>query len=108
MEKIEVYYNDIFDLTEFDKNGYHYSQVIADRGNNIYIYEMERIGEPLSYYQFELVRGVKTKQPNGEVVYIYPPTEKFGTNGWYICGTEESCWKRIADKVKVMVDYKEA
>ena len=24
MEKIEVYYKDIFEITEFDKNGYHY------------------------------------------------------------------------------------
>ena len=108
MEKIEAYYKDIFDLTEFNKNGYHYSQVIADRGNNIYIYKMEHIGEPLSYCQFELVRGIKRKNPDGTVVNTYPSTENFGTYAWYICGTEESCWKRIAEKVKVMVDYKEA
>ena len=106
MKKID--YRDISLIKEFNKNGYHYTCVKADVENNIYLYKMEHIGEPLPYSQYELIYPPKRKNSDGTIVRRFPNSEEFGTYAWYICGTEESCWKRIAEKVKVMVDYKEA
>ena len=90
---------DIKTLKKFKKNGYNYTCVKADVENNIYVYKMEHIGEPLPYSQYELVIGKKAKQPNGDTVYIYPSSSQFGTYGWYICGTEEMCRDRINSRI---------
>ena len=99
----EIKFKDISTLKEFNKNGYHYTCVKADVENNTYVYKMEHIGEPLPYSQYELVRGIKGKQPSGETFYYYPSDERFGTYGWYICGNEETCQERIASKISELL-----
>ena len=60
---------------------------------------MEHIDEPIPYSQYEVVVGVKAKQPDGSTVYVYPSSSQFGVNGWYICGNEEVCREKINEKV---------
>lgn len=56
--------------------------MIKDYGNNFYLYERKYTdsGRLLGY---ELVRGVKKKNPDGNIVYVYPSSEQFGKNGWF-------------------------
>lgn len=95
----QIYYTDIKNNKKFKKNGYNYTCVKADVVNNIYIYKMEHIDEPIPYSQYELIIGVKRKQPDGSTVYVYPSDEQFGIYGWYICGNEEVCREKINEKI---------
>lgn len=81
---------------EFNRIGYHYKQVM-DYGDNIYLYKMTPTNFKLNYSQYELVIGVKRRQPDGSVVYVYPSDEQFGTYGWYICGPEDRCQASIQE-----------
>lgn len=98
-----IYYTDIRNIKNFKKNGYNYTCVKADVENNTYVFKMEHIDKPLPYFQYELIIGVKRKQPDGETVYVYPSDEQFGTYGWYICGNEETCQERIASKISELL-----
>lgn len=94
---MEIFKTPIEDRKEFNRIDYHYEQV-EEFGNHIYLYKLtppKRYKRKLPYKQYELVRGKKSKQPDGTIVYIYPGDEDFGTYGYYICGTEESCRKQI-------------
>lgn len=90
---------DIRTLKKFKRYDYNYTCVKADVENNIYVYKMEHIEEPIPYSQYEVVVGVKAKQPDGSTVYVYPSSSQFGVNGWYICGNEEVCQEKINEKV---------
>ena len=94
----EIKLKDISTIKEFKRYDYNYTRV-KDFGNNIYLFKMEHINEPLPYSQYELVKGEKKTNTDGSVVYIYPSSSHFGTNGFYICGTEEYCQRRINERL---------
>ena len=94
MVKIER--KDINEKKEFDRIGYHYTQVLADNEKKVYLYKMEKPGS--AYLQFELVKGKKYTNPDGNIIYTYPGDEDFGTYGWYICGRPEKVLEDICDK----------
>lgn len=95
----EIFSTDIKDKKEFTRIGYRYTQVKAYDEHHIYLYRMERMEKPLPYYQYELVKGVKRKNPDGNIVYVYPTDEQFGQYGWYICGGLEKCSREISRKM---------
>ena len=89
---IEIVKKDIKDENEFNKAGYHYTKVAEKDG--WYLYHMEPISKELKgfvhYLNYEIVKGAKYKNPDGTDVFIYPNDERFGTNGFYFCGTPET------------------
>lgn len=103
MEK--TFRKDISDKKEFDRNGYHYTQILADDEKKVYLYEMTPIEWEKKYDQYELVKGKRYKNPDGEIVYIYPSDEDFGTYGWYICGTTETTKFSIEQKWLALTGY---
>lgn len=97
---MKIFSKDIKERKEFDRIGYHYTQVKADNENHIYLYEMKH-NDPnvkIPYSQYELVKGKKHTNPDGNIVYSYPGDEDFGTYGWYICGPKEMCLSEIEQK----------
>lgn len=94
---------DISGKKEFDRIGYHYTQVLADEEHKVYLYKMTKEGIP--YPQYELVKGKKYKNPDGSIVYTYPCDEDFGTFGWYICGTPERVVSDICQKWLDLTNY---
>lgn len=90
---------DIKNKKQFKRAGYNY-QLVEDFGNNWYLYEMIRyMDSPIKAY--ELVKAKRFKQPDGEVIYIYPSSEDWGTYGWTITGTEGRCRKRIKELLEL-------
>lgn len=88
----KIFGTDISEKKEFDRIGIHYKQVYADDINHIYLYQMDNRENA-----YELVKGKKRKNPDGNIVYVYPSDEDFGTLGWYIVGTKEYTEKKIAE-----------
>lgn len=101
MEKI--FRTDISEKKEFDRIGYHYTQILADDEKHVYLYKLSKPG--IKYLQFELVKGKRYQNPDGEIVYIYPSDEDFGTYGWYISGTTETTKFSIEQKWLALTGY---
>ena len=101
----KIFYKDITEKKEFDRVGYHYTCIKSDNENHIYLYEMHHIDKELEmpYMEYELVKGVKKKNPDGNIVYAYPNDEQFGTYGWFICGKKEYCKQKINEKYRSLV-----
>lgn len=95
--KKEIYATSIKDKKEFDRAGYHYTCVRADDRRHIYLYKMtDGSSRPTELY--ELVKAVKHKNPDGNVVYRYPTSEEWGLYGWTIWGYPETCKLKIEEK----------
>lgn len=54
----------------------------VDKEKHIYIFE--RYNGAGRLYAYEVVQGVKKKNPDGSIVYTYPSGEQFGTYGYFI------------------------
>jgi hypothetical protein len=55
----------------------------VDKERQIYIYE--RHHKDIGLYAYEVVMGVKKKDPlTGEVKYVYPTSEQFGSYGQFV------------------------
>ena len=99
---MKIFKTDISEKTEFNRIGYRYVRVWGDDENKVYVY---KIISEAPYYQFEVVKGKKTKNPDGNYVYVYPSDEDFGIYGWYICGTAKNCNLKISQKLSELVGY---
>lgn len=75
-----LFYKDISTLKEFDKFGDHFIQTRHNPDTGWYLYE--RCGNGRT--SFEIVKGMKRKNPDGSIVYSYPNTESWGTYGYTI------------------------
>lgn len=97
---MKFFATDIKDKKEFDRIGYHYTQVRADDEHHIYLYEMKHTDPEVKipYKQYELVKGRKHVNPDNSISFAYPCDEDFGTYGWYICGSQEKCIREIEQK----------
>lgn len=94
----KYYYTRIEDRDEFTRICYRYKKIQTDDERHIYVYRMT--DEDGSIVGYEVVKGIKQKQPDGTPVWVYPNDEQFGTYGWYICGRPERCRERIAYRVR--------
>lgn len=96
VKQIQAYMNtfrkDIKDRLEFRRIGYQYVNVALDNEKHKGIWEMRKKGKPLSY---EVIKGVKKKNPDGNYVWVYPSDEQFGTYGWYV--NRPDAWKRAQE-----------
>jgi len=81
MEKI--FRTDISEKKEFSFEGDTLKQKeCVDEENHIYVYE--RYNWKGRLYGYEVVKGVRKKQPSGDIVYVYPSSEQFGKYGYFI------------------------
>ena len=79
----EIYSTDISQKKEFKFEGDTLRQKeCVDEEKHIYVYE--RYNWKGRLYGYEVVKGVRRKQPNGEIVYVYPSSEQFGRYGYFI------------------------
>lgn len=78
---------DLTEKFEFTRAGYHYVNICYDRENHKGIWELRKTidGQSRSF-GFEVVKGLKTKNPDGNIVYVYPSSEQFGIAGFYLVG----------------------
>lgn len=68
---------------EFSFEGDHLIQKeCVDKEKRIYVYE--RYNHSGRLYGYEVVKGVRRKNPDGEIVYTYPSSEQFGRYGYFI------------------------
>lgn len=77
--KIEA--KDIKDTNTFKKFGATFSKVWSDDERHLYVFKRTK-----HRTDYEVIKGVKTKNPDGSIVYRYPSSEEFGTYGYYIMG----------------------
>lgn len=80
---MKIFSKDISEKKEFTFEGDTLKQKYCyDEDKHIYVYE--RYNHSGRLFGYELVRGVRRKQPNGEIVYVYPSSEQFGKYGYFI------------------------
>lgn len=94
---IEIYLKDIKEIDYFKKFDDDFFKVYSDDENHIYVFKRIREKQVKSY---EVVKGVKHKNPDGSIIYRYPTSEEFGTYGYYIFGTEDYCKQRINYRIE--------
>ena len=86
---------DIKEQNEFSKYDERFTKVFSNDEKHIYVFRRERTDKPIVNY--EVVKGVKYKNPDGNIVYIYPPSKEFGVYGWYVMGSNKDyAYKRIS------------
>lgn len=79
-------------IDTFTRAGYRYSKVYQD--DNYIVWKMEHTPDPLPYSQYEIWRHADSTK-----LWVMPGDSHFGKRAWYICGTEERCWKSIHNKM---------
>lgn len=76
----EIYATPINERKEFTFDGDTLRQREHNETTGLWLYE--RYNNKGRLVGYELVKGKNRKQPNGEVVQIYPSSEDFGRYGW--------------------------
>ena len=85
MEKVT--YKDITEIQHFEKWGEKFDLEQSWDKQHVYLYRRR--------YGWELVQAVKTKNPDGSIVYRYPSTNEWGKYGWSIQSLESRSYKRL-------------
>lgn len=80
MVKIEL--KDIGEMKTFEKYGDTFKQMRNNSETGWWLYE--RTNNETGRQHYEVVRGVKRKNPDGTTVYAYPSSEMWGTYGYSI------------------------
>ena len=99
---MKIFKTDISEKTEFNRIGYRYVRVWGDDENKVYVYQ---IISRAPYQQFEVVKGKKIKNSDGNIVYVSPWDEQLGPDGWYICGTAKNCNLKISQKLSELMGH---
>lgn len=83
---------DIKDKKEFKFQGDKLEQY-KSYGDGWWLYKRYNQYNNFNFMGWELVKGVKGKQPDGKIVYTYPSSEMFGPYGLFLPQryTEEMC-----------------
>ena len=75
---------DISEKMEFRRKGYDYKNIVFDADHHCGIWKMTKnVGGVVKDMGYEVVRGIKNKNPDGSIVYYYPGDEQFGVCGFY-------------------------
>lgn len=86
---MKIFNTDIKDKRKFTFEGDTLVQKeCVDEENHIYVYE--RYNPRGKMYGYEVVKGVKVKNPDGNYVYRYPSSEQFGSYGYFVA-KENAC-----------------
>jgi hypothetical protein len=94
---MEIKYTDIEERKEFAFQGDTLRlKECVNTERHIYIFE--RYNKNNELYAYEVVKGVKHKNPDGNIVYSYPGSESFGSHGFFIA-------KHNADKKRYGIQY---
>lgn len=75
-KKLTIFRTSIDDMAYFFKYGDEFTFIKKNEKKNTYLYKRVNIETGVVYY--EVVVPVKTKNPDGSTVYVYPSTESFG------------------------------
>lgn len=75
-EKLEIFKTSIDELTHFSKYGDDFTFIKRNEEMSTYLYKRVNIETGLVYY--EVVVPKKSKNPDGNIVYVYPGAESFG------------------------------
>lgn len=73
---MEVALKDISEMKEFEKYGDLFRQVRHNPETGWYLYDRGT--------SYEVVKGVKRKNPDGTIVHAYPSSESWGTYGYTV------------------------
>lgn len=77
---MEIYYQPIETQKEFVFNETTFKQCEHNESTGLYLYERYKNGRLNGY---EVVVGVKAKQPDGTIVFHYPSASDFGPKGLF-------------------------
>lgn len=93
--------DDIKDRLEFKKDGDILRQ-FKSYGDGWWLYKRFNQYSNFNFMGWELVKGVRHKNPDGEIVFVYPSSEQFGMYGFFLPQryTELDCDKRHNELVK--------
>lgn len=72
----EIYSTDISELPTFEKYGETFTLIERNEENNTYLYQ--RTNKETGKNSYEIIKPIKTKNPDGTLVYCYPSESKFG------------------------------
>lgn len=90
---------DINSYDTFTKYGDTFTKIYADDENHIYVFKCG--------FGYEVVKGIKSVNPDNTIIYHYPSTEQFGTYGYYIFGSDDKyCKERIEYRIKCLKEKK--
>ena len=90
---MKIYHQELKENNNFEKFGEQFTKIFGNDEKHIYIYKRNKNNKIFSY---EVIKGVKHKNPDGNYVYAYPSSEQFGTYGFYIMGGNKNyALKRI-------------
>lgn len=100
----QIYKTDLKTQKNFRKFGEDFSKIWSDDEHHIYVFKRVKVynlddGKTKEVISYEVIKGVKAKNPDGTIVYAYPSSEQFGKNGYYISGNEKYCKERISKRI---------
>lgn len=80
---------DISEKMTFRRAGYDYQNIVFNEEHHCGIWKMsQKIDGVVKDMGYEVVRGIKRRNPDGSIAYVYPNDEEFGVNGFYTCNLE--------------------
>ena len=81
---MKIFAKDIAEKKEFTFDGDRLVQkMCVDAEKKIYVYERYS-GISGRLMGYEVVNGKRYKQPDGSIIYRYPSSEEFGSNGFFV------------------------
>lgn len=83
---MKIFYTDLKEKNNFEKFDEQFIKIFGNEEKHIYVYKRVKNNSIESY---EVIKGVKHMNPDGNYVFTYPSTEQFGLYGFYIMGYDK-------------------
>lgn len=102
MAEININKQDISTTNVFRKYDKDYTKIWGDDDRHLYVFQVfKKYPSGIEVTDYEVVKGIKYKNPDGSIVYVYPSAERFGSYGYYIQGQVKSyAYERIVKRLK--------
>lgn len=90
---------DLSERLEFKRRGYNYKNIYLNNEKHTGVWEVSLLGNIQGY---EVIKGKKRRNPDGNIVYTYPSDEMFGRPyGLYVVGrTSEEAKTKAFGRLK--------
>lgn len=95
MSRFEIFYVDLKDLDVYSSADYFWRKVYADDKKHIYLFQAVEPNGIVKDSLYEMMQGVRKKQPDGSVVYTRPQSELWGSKGWTLWGSKKQCLEKF-------------